>query len=134
MVSDMALMTIDAAEENSFTFTVLDPGSVVIPDTARNPRRRPHPLRRLLPRSLQHRPRSLRLPKNPLRPLKSLHPLRRVLRLPTPLRRAPLPLKNLSRLLKRAQQRPRPSLLFPFLGWIASGLRHMQTRVKAPRM
>ena len=133
MVSDMALMTIDAAEENSFTFTVLDPGSVVIHDTAKEPEKTPAPTE--TPASEESAaPSEEPAPKNPLRPLKSLHPLRRVLRLPTPLRRAPLPLKNLSRLLKRAQQRPRPSLLFPFLGWIASGLRHMQTRVKAPRM
>ena len=43
MVSDMALMTIDAAEENSFTFTVLDPGSVVIHDTAKEPEKTPAP-------------------------------------------------------------------------------------------
>lgn len=43
MVSDMALMTIDAAEENSFTFTVLDPGSVVIHDTAKEPEETPAP-------------------------------------------------------------------------------------------
>ena len=43
MVSDMALMTIDAAEENSFTFTVLDPGSVVIHDTAKEPEKMPAP-------------------------------------------------------------------------------------------
>ena len=43
MVSDMALMTIAAAEENSFTFTVLDPGSVVIHDTAKEPEKTPAP-------------------------------------------------------------------------------------------
>lgn len=43
MVSDMALMTIEAAEENSFTFTVLDPGSVVIHDTAKEPEKTPAP-------------------------------------------------------------------------------------------
>ena len=43
MVSDMALMTIAAAEENSFTFTVLDPGSVVIHDTAKEPEKMPAP-------------------------------------------------------------------------------------------
>lgn len=43
MVSDMALMTIDAAEENSFTFTVLDPGSVVIHDTAKESEKTPAP-------------------------------------------------------------------------------------------
>ena len=43
MVSDMALMTIDAAEENSFTFTVLDPGNVVIHDTAKEPEKTPAP-------------------------------------------------------------------------------------------
>ena len=43
MVSDMALMTIDAEEENSFTFTVLDPGSVVIHDTAKEPEKTPAP-------------------------------------------------------------------------------------------
>ena len=43
MVSDMALMTIAAAEENSFTFTVLDPGSVIIHDTAKEPEKTPAP-------------------------------------------------------------------------------------------
>lgn len=43
MVSDMALMTIGAAEENSSTFTVLDPGSVVVHDTAKEPEKTPAP-------------------------------------------------------------------------------------------
>ena len=43
MVSDYALMTLEADEDSPFTFTVLDPGSVVIHDTAEKPEETPAP-------------------------------------------------------------------------------------------